>query len=230
MRIRLLPLLVLLAVALLAPTASASPAGAPTHATSAAKKVKPCKRKQGESKKRWLKRCKCKAFKKGETRKKFKKRCPGAKVPKRKQSSGGGESQPGTPAPPAGAPGQSDIEKVTAALNSTQLQYFSYSNSTGASDNERYRFCGSNFDYTRNRIAISGVAYDSSGTGTWQITAAQVNPDQVSGTATLHYVLSSYQSTDVDPPPPSSGDVQMSFNGSKVDFGGRVYDATKIQC
>jgi hypothetical protein len=228
MRLRFF-LVALLATALLAPaSASAQPASGGTQATAAAKKA--CKRKKGESKKKWLKRCKCKAFKKGETRKKFKKRCPGAKVPKRTPpSTGGGGTPPPSGAPPA-PPAQSDVDKVTAALTGTQLQYFSYSNSSGASDNERYRFCSGTFEYIRNRIALSGVAYDSNGAGTWQITAAQVNPDGVSGTATLHYVLSSYQSTDVDPPPPSSGDVQLSFNGSKVDFGGRVYDATKIQC
>ena len=30
--------------------------------------------------------------------------------------------------------------------------------------------------------------------------------------------------------PPESGDVQMQFNGSKVNFGGREYDATKVTC
>jgi hypothetical protein len=233
MRFRLL-LVALVAVALLAPatTASAQPAAAGSHAT-ATKKAKACKRKKGESKKRWLKRCKCKSFKRGETRRKFKKRCPGAKVPKRKAPSGGGTPPTGTPPAtggPAPAPTQSDVEKVTAALQNTQLQYFSYSNTSGASDDERYRFCGTTFQYTRNRIALSGAAYDTNGTGTWSITAAQVNPDGVSGTATLHYVLTSYQSNDVDPAPPSEGDVPVSFNGSKVDFGGRVYDATKITC
>ena len=94
-RIRLRFLFVaLLAAALLAPAgagAVAQPASGP-QATASAKKA--CKRKQGESKKRWLKRCKCKAFKKGETRKKFKKRCPGAKVPKRKAP--GGTQPPST--------------------------------------------------------------------------------------------------------------------------------------
>jgi hypothetical protein len=231
MRLRFL-LVALLATALLVPaSATAQPAAtAGTHATAA--KTKACKRKKGESKKKWLKRCKCKAFKKGETRKKFKKRCPGAKVPKRKPSTGGGTPPPATggPAPGGTPPAQSDVDKVTTALTGTQLQYFTYSNSTGASDNERYRFCSGTFDYTRNRIALSGIAYDSSGAGTWQVTAAQVNPDGVSGTATLHYVLTQLSWNDVDPAPPSSGDVQMAFNGAKVDLGGRVYDATKIQC
>ena len=222
-------LVALVAALLIAPTAAAAPADPGTSATTAAKKA--CKRKKGESKKRWLKRCKCTQYKRGETRKKFKKRCPGAKVPKRKAPSGGGQ----TPAPTAPGPGpttpvQSDVDKVTAALLGTQLQYFTYSNTSGASDNERYKFCSGTFTYVRNRIAISGIAYDSSGAGTWRITQAQLNPDGVSGTATLHYDLTSLQWGDVDPAPPAAGDVPMSFNGSKVDFGGRVYDATKVAC
>ena len=63
-----------------------------------------------------------------------------------------------------------------------------------------------------------------------EIAMLDLNPDGVSGTATLHYELTSLQWGDVDPAPPSSGDVPMSFNGSKVDFGGRVYDATKVAC
>jgi hypothetical protein len=226
MRFRHLPLLVLLSLALLAPAAPASPATA-GQATTAAKKAKACKRKKGESKKRWLKRCKCKSFKAGETRKRFKKRCPGAKVPRRKAS----PAPPASPAPaPTTPPAASDVDTVTAALTGTQLQYFTYSNSSGASDNERYRFCAGTFEYTRNRVALSGFAYDSSGAGTWRITQATVNPDGVSGTAVLHYDLTSLQWNDVDPAPAQSGDVPMSFNGSKVDLGGRVYDATKITC
>jgi hypothetical protein len=219
---------------LLAPAASAAPASAPGQAT-VAKKAKACKKRNGETRKHWLKRCRCGKFKSGETRAKFKKRCPGAKVPKRKAPAGGGGQTPPT-GPPAGGgaptapPAQSDVQKVTAALTGTQLQYFSYSQTSGASDNERYRFCNGTFEYTRNRIAISGIAYDSNGAGTWNITQAAINPDGVSGTATLHYVLSSYQSTDVDPAPPSSGDVSVSFNGDKVNLAGRVYDATKITC
>ena len=30
--------------------------------------------------------------------------------------------------------------------------------------------------------------------------------------------------------PPASGDVPLSFSGTKVDVGGRVYDATKVAC
>jgi hypothetical protein len=224
-------LVTLVAALLLAPTAAAAPADPGTPAATAAQKA--CKRKKGESKKRWLKRCKCTKYKRGETRKKFKKRCPGAKVPKRKApGGGGGGTAPPVPAPPAGAPApaQSDVDKVTAALVGTQLQYFTYSNTSGASDNERYKFCSGTFSYVRNRIAISGIAYDSSGAGTWRITQAAVNPDGVSGTATLHYDLTSLQWGDVDPAPAQSGDVPMTFNGSKVDFGGRVYDATKVAC
>lgn len=230
MRFRHLPLLVLLSLALLAPAAPASHATA-GQATTAAKKAKACKRKKGEGKTRWLKRCKCKSFKAGETRRRFKQRCPGAKVPRRKAPSGGGGSPapPTTPAPTT-PPAASDVDKVTAALTGTQLQYFTYSSSSGASDNERYRFCAGTFEYTRNRVALSGLAYDSSGAGTWRITQATVNPDGASGTAVLHYDLTSLQWNDVDPAPAQSGDVPMSFSGSKVDFGGRVYDATKITC
>ncbi len=60
--------------------------------------------------------------------------------------------------------------------------------------------------------------------------SATVNPDQVSGSAIMHYDLTSYQSTDVDPAPPSSGDIALNFNGNKVDFGGLSYDATKVTC
>jgi hypothetical protein len=236
-RARRLPLAVVLAALagalLLAPAAPASPASAAGQAT-AAKKAKACKKRKGETRRHWLKRCKCGKFKRSESRAKFRKRCPGAKVPKRKAPAGGGGQT--TPAPPPGGgvpatpPAQSDVDKVTAAMTNSQLQYFSYSQISGASDDERYRFCAGTFTYTRNRIAQSGAAYDSNGNGTWSITQAHVNPDGVSGTATLHYELAGYQSNDVDPAPPQSGDVQMSFNGDKVDFGGRVYDATKITC
>ena len=236
MRTRHLVLLVVLGLALLAPAATSAQPGskAPARAV-AAKKVKPCKRKHGESKRHWLKRCRCGKFKRGETRAKFKKRCPGAKVPRRKAPAGGGQTPAPAgpapaPAPPAPAPAQSDVEKVTQALTGTSLQYFSYSQTSGASDNERYRFCAGTFDYTRNRIAISGLAYDSSGSGSWRITQATVNPDGVSGTATLHYVLASYQSNDPDGTPPNEADVPMTFNGAKVNFAGRTYDATKITC
>jgi hypothetical protein len=227
-------LLALTGALLLAPAASASPASAPGHAT-IAKKAKACKKRKGERRKHWLKRCKCGKLKRGETRGKFKKRCPGAKFPKPPAPTGdGGNNAPTPPSTGGGAPtappAQSDVQKVTAALTATQLQYFSYSQTSGASDNERYRFCNGTFEYVRNRIAISGIAYDSNGAGSWNITQAAINPDGVSGTATLHYVLSNYQSTDVDPAPPSSGDVSVSFNGDKVNLGGRVYDATKITC
>ena len=123
-------LVALVAALLIAPTAAAAPADPGPSATTAAKKA--CKRKKGESKKRWLKRCKCTKYKRGETRKKFKKRCPGAKVPKRKAPSGGGQAPAAPrPAPARPAPGQSDVDKVTAALLGTQLQYFTYSNTLG---------------------------------------------------------------------------------------------------
>ena len=83
---------------------------------------------------------------------------------------------PATPAPGAAPPAQSDVEKVTAALIGTKLQYFTYSNTSGASDDERYTFCSGTFQYVRNRVAISGIAYDSFGGGTWQITQAKLNP------------------------------------------------------
>ena len=235
---RRLPLAVVLAALagalLLAPAAPASPASAAGQAT-AAKKAKACKKRKGETRKHWLKRCKCGKLKRGESRAKFRKRCPGAKVPKRKAPAGGGGQTaptvpPGGGGAPATPPAQSDIQKVTAALTGTRLQYFTYSQTSGASDDQRYVFCNGTFTFVRNRIAISGIAYDSNGAGTWSITQAAVNPDGISGTAMLHYVLTSWQSTDVDPAPPSSGDVPVSFNGDKVDFGGRVYDATKVTC
>jgi hypothetical protein len=43
-------------------------------------------------------------------------------------------------------------------------------------------------------------------------------------------VLSSYQSTDVDPPPPSSGDAQAQFAGAKANLGGIEWDATRVGC
>jgi hypothetical protein len=232
-RLPLLVVLALVAAALTAPTASASPASA-GHAT-AAKKAKACKKRKGETRKHWLKRCKCGKFKRGETRGKFKKRCPGAKVPKRKPAGGGTTPPPMMPAPTTGGgggspPAQSDVDKVTAGLTNTQLKYFSYSQTSGSSDDETYHFCNGTFDYVRHRIAISGAAYDSSAAGSWSITQATINPDGVSGTATLHYALSSYQSTDVDPAPPSSADVPISFNGSQVVVNGRTYDATKVAC
>jgi hypothetical protein len=223
-------LLALTGALLLAPAAPASPDSA-QHAI-AAKKVKACKKHKGETRKHWLKRCKCGKLKHGETRAKFRKRCPGAKVPKRRPPaptpvtppSGGGGTPP--PSPPA----QSDVDKVTAALTGTQLQYFSYSQTSGSSDDERYHFCSGTFTYTRNRVGLSGAAYDTNAGGTWRIVSATVNPDQVSGSAVIHYDLTSFQSNDVDPAPPSSADVPVTFNGTKANLGGREYDATKVAC
>jgi len=226
-------LLALAASLLLAPVASASPATA--GQATAAKKAKPCKKRTRETKKHWLKRCKCGKFKRGETRAKFRKRCPGAKVPSRKPSGGGGGTTTPAPAPttpPATGPltGQAAIDKVTQGLLGTKLQYFTYSQTSGSSDDERYTFCNGTFSYVRNRTGLSGVAYGTNATGNWRITSANVNADQVSGSAVLHYDLTNYQTTDVDPPPPSSGDVQLNFNGSKVNLGGREYDAVKVAC
>jgi hypothetical protein len=223
-------LLALTGALLLAPAAPASPSAA-RHAT-AAKKVKACKKHKGETRKHWLKRCKCGKLKHGETRAKFKKRCPGAKVPKRKPAGGQTPVTPpsGGGAPPVSPPAQSDVDKVTQALIGTQLQYFTYSNTTGSSDDERYHFCSGSFTYTRNRTGISTIAYQTNAGGTWRIVSATVNPDQVSGTAVIHYDLTSFQSTDVDPAPPSSADVPVTFNGTKMNLGGREYDATKVAC
>jgi hypothetical protein len=230
-RLPLLAVLVLLAVAVLAPASPASPARQAT----VAKKAKACKKRKGETRKHWLKRCKCGKFKRGETRAKFRKRCPGAKVPKRKAPRGGQTPAPALPPPTGGGappapPAQSDVDKVTQSLTGTRLQYFTYSQVSGASDDQRYTFCGGTFTFVRNRIAISGAAYDTNAAGGWRIVSATVNPDQVSGSAVLHYDLTSYQSTDVDPAPPGSGDIPLTFNGSKVNFNGVTYDATKVAC
>jgi len=242
-RLPLVAVLAVVAVALLAPAAPAVPTSSPAagHVT---KKVKACKRKKGETKKHWLKRCKCAKFKRGESRRNFKKRCPGAKVPRRNTpSTGGGTTTPAPalgpvpgPASPAPLqtvptpPGQSDVDKVTRALTGTQLGYFSSSSTSGASEDERYRFCSGSFQYTHRRVEISGLAYDSHGAGSWQITQAVVYPDGVSGAARLHYVLASYESNDPDGTPPNQGDIELTFNGSKVNLGGRTYDVTRIQC
>jgi hypothetical protein len=228
MRLRFL--VVLLAAALVAPAAASAQPAAARHASAA--KVKPCKRKKGETKKHWLKRCKCKAFKGSESRKHFKKRCPGAKVPKRKPAA--------TPAPPTtppatGAPmpapaGPSDIDKVTAALSGKSVQYGHYSSASGSSDFEEFRFCGATFTYSRKHTGVSGYEYNSSGNGVWQITQAHINPDGSSGTATIHYRYDSYTSDDVDPAPAQEGDVPVGFAGSKVQIGSRVYDVVPITC
>jgi hypothetical protein len=226
-------LLVVLALALatalvLAPAASASPAT--SHHATAAKKAKACKKRRHETKKHWLKRCKCGNFKRAETRGKFRKRCPGATVPTRKPSA------PTTPAPTTPAPatgpltGQAAIDKFTQGLIGTKLQYFTYSQTTGSSEDERYTFCNGNFSYARNRTGLSGVAYGTNATANWRIVSANVNADQITGSAVLHYDLTSFQSTDVDPAPPASGDVPISFNGIKVNFNGRDYDPTKVAC
>jgi hypothetical protein len=228
MRLRFLPLLVLLAAALLAPaTASARPAAGPPAV--AAKKAKPCKKRKGETRKHWLKRCKCKAFKRGETRKQFKRRCPGAKVPKRTAQSPG-NTPPSTSPTPGPAPGPSDVDKVTAALNGKSVQYGHYSSASGSSDFEEFRFCGSRFTYSRKHTGVSGYEYNSSGNGSWQITQAHINPDGSSGTATIHYRYDTYTSDDVDPQPAQEGDVPIGFAGSKLQIGSRVYDVVPITC
>src|SRR4051812_47062905 len=119
MRTRHLVLLVVLGLALLAPAATSAQPGskAPVRAV-AAMKVKPCKRKHGESKRHWLNRGRGGKFKGGERRTKLKRRCRGARVPRRRARAGGGQPPPPAgpapaPAPPAPAPAQSDVEKVT---------------------------------------------------------------------------------------------------------------------
>jgi len=82
----------------------------------------------------------------------------------------------------------------------------------------------------RHRIGISSIAYDTDATGNWRIVSANVNADQITGSAVLHYDLTSFHSSDVDPAPPASGDVPISFNGVKVNFNGRNYDPTKVAC
>ena len=241
MRFRHLPLLVLLAVALLAPTASASPAGAPTHATAAAKKVKACKRKKGESKKRWLKRCKCKAFKKGETRKKFKKRCPGAKVPKRKAPSGGGttpgttgpagDRRPGTP--PAAGPltGQQAIDYVNNAIKGMRISRQSCSGtSCERSLTEFVDFCsdGGSFNgRTTNDNSIGGV-YESVYSGTFKVLEAQVNAERTAAQARVNLTVTQASGND---DPPQSGDRLMTLVGSnQVYMGETEYTRGQAQC
>jgi hypothetical protein len=190
--------------------------------------AKACKQRKGESRKHWQKRCKCAKPKRGESRKRFKKRCPARKKP---GTTAPGTTAPGT-TPPATGPltGQAAIDKFTQGLIGTQLQYFTYSQTSGSSEDERYVFCNGSFSYKRNRVGLSGAAYDTNATGNWRITSATVNADQITGSAVLHYDLTGFNSNDVDPAPPASGDVPISFNGVKVNFAGRNYDPTKVAC
>ncbi|MGZ8649855.1 MAG: hypothetical protein ACXW08_14700, partial [Solirubrobacteraceae bacterium] len=82
----------------------------------------------------------------------------------------------------------------------------------------------------RNRVGLSGAAYDTNATANWRITSANVNADQITGSAVLHYDITGYNSNEADAPPPSSGDVPISFDGVKVNFNGRNYDPTKVAC
>jgi hypothetical protein len=241
MRFRHLPLLVLLAFALLAPTASASPAAAPTHATSASTKAKKCKRRFGESKKHWLKRCKCKAFKKGETRKKFKKRCPGAKVPKRKPAPPGGGSKPDPApanpapgaAPPASGPltGQAAIDYVNAAVKGMRISRQSCSG-TGCerSLTEFVDFCsdGASFNgRTTNDNAIGGV-YESVYSGTFKVLEAQVNAERTGAQARVNLTVMQASGNDT---PPQSGDRLMTLAGSNLVYMGETeYTRGTAQC
>jgi hypothetical protein len=225
-RFRHLPLLVLLAVALLAPTASASPASGPTHATTAAKKVKACKRKKHESKKHWLKRCKCKAFKKGESRKTFKKRCPGAKVPKRKPApTGGGTHPPASgPAPPATGPltGQAAIDYVNNAIKGMKISRQSCSGtSCERSLTEFVDFCqdGGTFNgRTTSDNSIGGV-YESVYTGTFKVREAQVNADRTGAQARVNLTITQASGNDN---PPQSGDRLMTLVGSNLVYMGET--------
>jgi hypothetical protein len=213
---------------LLAPVASARPATT-SHAT-VAKKAKACKKRKHETKKHWLKRCKCAKFKGAETKAKFRKRCPGAKVPTRAPAPAPAPAPGSTPPTTGPLTGQAAIDKVTQGLTGSKLQYFTYSQTSGSSEDERYQFCTGTFSYTRNRVGLSGLAYDTNATGNWRIVSANVNADQISGSAVLHYDLTSYNSNDVDPAPPSSADVQLGFAGDKVTVNGRQYDATRPGC
>jgi hypothetical protein len=218
--------LALTASLLAAPAASASPT---RDAGITAKKAKACKKRKGETKKHWLKRCKCTKFKGTETKAKFRKRCPGAKVPTRPVAA---PAPAPTGTPPATGPltGQAAIDKVTQGLIGTKLQYFTYSQTSGSSEDERYQFCSGTFSYTRNRVGLSGAAYDTNATANWRITSANVNADQITGSAVLHYDITGYNSNEADAPPPSSGDVPISFDGVKVNLNGRNYDPTKVAC
>jgi hypothetical protein len=235
-RLPLLAVVSLLGLALLAPAASASPASA-GHATTTAKKAKPCKRKKGETKKHWLKRCKCKAFKKGETRKHFKQRCPGAKVPKRKAPSGGGQTPPAgppvpaTPPGPAALTGQAAIDYVNAAMKGMRISRTQCSGtSCDSSVTEYVDFCqdGATFQGRRTTQGLSGAVYEVNFAGTYKVLEAGVNAERSGAQARVNSQIT--QSSGNDDPPPSGEGIVTFVGANQVYLGQTEYTRGQGQC
>lgn len=167
---------------LLIPSAPAQPASPAAPAA----KVKPCKRKKGETKKRWLKRCKCTKFKRGETRAKFRKRCPGARVPRR-PSTGGGQAPAATPVPaPAPAPILEPVRNDAGFAEVLGRSDFlrTYNPSASATHSEYYNFC-------RTRLEphhYEGIAYIYESRGPWRVLEGYVNGDGSKGHGVIEFV------------------------------------------
>jgi hypothetical protein len=196
------------------PAASAAPArdaGATTVT-----KAKACKQREGETKGRWLRRCKCRRFKGWETRVEFRRRCPGARVPR--------FDLPREPRQPLPA-----VERFRSGLMNTTLRYVTDPQNSDVSDDERYVFCYRTFTYVRHRVTRSGRRYDTRAEGDWRIVSAKFNADGISGSAVLHYDLVAKKSNDVDRLP-SSADVPVSFHWTRFNLDGREYDAAKVSC
>jgi len=233
----LVAVILVLSGLLLVPTASAAPASPAAPLA----KVKPCKRKKGETKRHWLKRCKCTKFKRGETRAKFKKRCPGAKVPRRTPSSGpGGTTTPGTttpggtttPAGPQPLTGHAAIDYVHNAMKGMRISRVSCtpSSSGGCSSSvtEHIDFCqdGAGFQGRKTTEGLSGYVYEVNFAGNYQILEAQVNAERTLAEARVNVQVTQASGTD---DPPQSREYIVTFVGSNQVYLDRQTEYTRGQ-
>jgi hypothetical protein len=238
-RLPLVAVLALTSALLLAPAAPAAPASAPAQATVAKKKA--CKKRKGETRKHWLKRCRCTKFKAGETRSKFRKRCPGAKVPKRKAAApvtpppAGGGAPPATP--PAGQQaltGQPAIDYVATAMKGMRISRVSCTPaSTGgcsSSITENVDFCqdGATFQGRKTNESLSGVVYEVNFAGTYRVLEAGVNAERTGAQAKVESTIT--QATGNDDPPPSGQGILTFVGANQVFLGTTEYTRGQGAC
>jgi len=177
----------LIATGLLLPSSAPARPDATASAGPAATAAKACKRKRGETRKHWLKRCKCNRFKARETRRQFRKRCPGAKVPKRKPAPApvGGPvpgPTPPPPPPPIIEPVRNDAGFADIMGRSDFLR--TYKPSASATHSEYYNFCATRIEPHH----YEGIAYIYEARGPWRVIEGYVNGDGSKGYGQIEFV------------------------------------------
>lgn len=138
----------------------------------------------------------------GAAKKKCKKHRAAATAKKKckKGGSGGGTTQ-------------DPIANATAFLAGHSLSYLSYSNTTGASTQYRYDFCGNGtFHFRGDYVGVSSYAWADSYDGTWKVSSATATSAQVAFTTSNYQVSDPYYAS----PPPASGTVGIQAQSDVV--------------